>query len=265
MLEDILFSPITNEGVYIDAEKSCAIGSESKIEYPIKDDIIDFLPEVNDQISEAYDSISFCYDDYANLSSLKWKIFTLFTWGFLDDSKYIQKVLDSIPEDFDGVILDAPVGTGILTVHKYRQLGKAKIIALDYSLSMLRKARNLYTANGIDNVTYIRGDIGSLPLRHASVDLCLSMGGYHAFSDKTQALEEIARVLRTNGTLSGGFYVRGKRLLTDLLVKYIFSRRGYFSAPFYDEKESLAKFGEYFNTVDYSTRKSFFFFEMTRK
>jgi SAM-dependent methyltransferase len=130
---------------------------------------------------------------------------------------------------------------------------------------MLEKAQHSYAENGIENVTFIRGDVGSLPIEHTSVDLCLSSAGFHAFSDKARALSEIVRVLKVNKIFTGSFYIKGKRLLTDLIVRHILYRRGLFSAPFYDEQESLSKFGEYFN-IDYTaTMKSGFIFEMNKK
>ena len=96
--------------------------------------------------------------------SITWKLFgtpfVLLLWGFLDDKGLIEKPLSSIPDDFDGVLLDVPVGTGTFTFDKYRKLNKAGIIAIDYSLAMLQKAQERYAENGIHNVTFIRGDVG---------------------------------------------------------------------------------------------------------
>ena len=265
ILEDILICPKTRSRITIDTvNSSIAKVEQSDISYPIKAGIVDFLPDTSDRISRAYDSIASSYDDYTNLSSLKWKLFTLFAWGFLDDKGFTQKVLSFVPDDFSGVLLDVPVGTGLLTLNKYRELKKAKIIALDYSFAMLEKAQHLYAENGIENVAFIRGDVGNLPLEQASVDLCLSMNGFHAFPEKARALSEIARVLKNNMPFAGCFYIKGERLLTDLLIRHILSRRGYFSAPFYGEQESLSKFGEYFNVDSMATMKSFFIFEMNK-
>jgi ubiquinone/menaquinone biosynthesis C-methylase UbiE len=265
MSDDILICPQSGHRITIDAAHSIAKVEDSDLSYPIKAGIIDFLPDTGDRVSEAYDSLAPCYDDYANLSSLKWKLFTLLAWGFLDDKPLMEKMLSPIPDDFDGVLLDVPVGTGVLTVDKYRKLEKARIIALDYSFGMLERAQHLYAENGIENVTLIRGDVGSLPIDSASIDLCLSMGGFHAFSNKAAALSEIVRVLKVNKILTGGFYIKGKRLLTDLFVRLVMSRRGYFSSPFYDEQESLSKLGECFNIEYAATMKSAFVFVVNKK
>ena len=68
-----------------------------------------------------------------------------------------------------------------------------------------------------------------------------------------------------NTIFTGGFYIKGNRLLTDLLVRLVLSKKGYFSAPFYDEQECLSKFGEYFTIESTYTTKSVFVFEMNRK
>ncbi|MHC4445245.1 MAG: methyltransferase domain-containing protein, partial [Planctomycetota bacterium] len=211
--DDILICPKTKNRITIDTVNNIAKVEQSDIVYPIKAGIIDFLPDTTDRVSEAYDSVASSYDDYVNSSSLKWKLFSLIMWGGGDDDHYtqIEKVLSSIPE------------TGIFTSDKYRKLKKTGIIALDYSLAMLQKAQHLYAANGIKNVTFIRGDVGNLPIAQASVDLCLSMAGFHAFADKDRALSEIVRVLKTNRIFAGAFYIKGKRYLTDILVKYVLS------------------------------------------
>jgi SAM-dependent methyltransferase len=269
MLDNILICPKTQSRITIDAANSIAKVEGSDLSYPIKDGIVDFLPDTEDRISKAYDSCASSYDNYMNLSSLAWKLFgtpfILLVWGFLDDKVFIHMPLNSIPDDFDGVLLDVPVGTGTFTFDKYRKLNKASIIAIDYSLAMLQKAQKRYAENGIHNVTFIRGDVGNLPVQQASIDICLSMAGFHAFPNKDQGLDEIARVLKHNAIFSGSFYIKGKRLLTDLFVRQIFCRKGFFTAPFYDEHECLSKFGEHFNIHDTANVKSGFCFEMSKK
>ena len=174
VLEDILICPKTKSKIVIDAAHSIARTEQSHISYPIKAGIIDFLPDTADRISKAYDSFADAYNSYMTSCGLHWKLYCLIGWGLLDDSKILQKVLSSIPDDFDGVLLDVPVGTGLFTVDKYRKLNKAKIIAIDYSLAMLQKAKTLYTENGIRNVTFIRGDVGNVPIQQASIDFCAS-------------------------------------------------------------------------------------------
>lgn len=269
MLENILICPKTHSRVTIDAANSIAKVEGSDSSYPIKDGIVDFLPNTADKISKAYDSSASSYDNYMTLSGLGWKLFgtpfVLLVWGFLDDKVFINGPLASIPENFDGVLLDVPVGTGMFTFDTYRKLNKARIIAIDYSLAMLQKAQKRYAENGIHNVTFIRGDVGNLPVQQESIDICLSMAGFHAFPNKDRGLDEIARVLKPKAVFSGSFYIKGKRFLTDLFVRQIFCRKGFFTAPFYDEHECLSKLGEQFNIQHTANVKSGFCFKMSKK
>jgi ubiquinone/menaquinone biosynthesis C-methylase UbiE len=265
MLDDILICPKTKSRITIDDANSIAKVEGSELSYPIKDGIIDFLPDTEDRVTKAYDSFASSYDSYMSLSGWYWKLYVLIAWGLLDDKEIIHKILSSIPDDFAGVLLDVPVGTGIFTCEKYSNLNKARIIGIDYSLAMLKEARKRYAEKGIQNVTFIRGDVGNMPIQQASIDACLSMAGFHAFPNQDQALHEIARVLKHDAIFSGGFYIKGKRLLTDLVVRTVLCGKGWFTAPFYNKQECLSKFGEYFTCHLTANLKSAFYFAMNKK
>ncbi len=265
MFDDILICPQTGHRITIDAAHSIAKVEESDLSYPIKDGIIDFLPDTVDRISKSYDSFAASYDNYMSLSGLHWKLYVLIAWGLLDDKEMTHKMLSSIPDDFAGVLLDVPVGTGMFTCEKYRNLNKARIIVIDYSLAMLKEAQKRYAEKGIQNVTFVRGDVGNMPIQQASIDSCLSMAGFHAFPNQDQALHEIVRVLKHDAIFSGCFYIKGKRLLTDIVVRTILCGKGWFTAPFYNEQECLSKFGEYFTSHFTANLKSAFYFAMNKK
>lgn len=182
----------------------------------------------------------------------------------LGDTPFLQKPLSAIPEDFDGVLLDVPVGTGCYTAATYTRLTKATIIAVDCSLKMLRQAQKHYAENHVRTVTLIRADVAHLPIQQSSIDMCLSMAGFHAFPDKDRALHEIARVLKYRGLFLGTFYIKGKWIPTDLLVTQIFRRIGYFTPPFFDERECRSKFKEHFDLRDAGNIKSGFLFNLER-
>ncbi len=105
---------------------------------------------------------------------------------------------------------------------------------------MLHKAKKWYTDQGIRNVILLRADIGSLPIRAKKVDGCISMNGFHAFPDKTLALRELTRVMKSNKNLASCFYVKSKRKLTDFVVINILQKQGAFPPPFFCEEEVLS-------------------------
>ena len=66
-------------------------------------------------------------------------------WGGVDDNEIARRVLSWIPDDFDGKLLDVPVGTAVFTKEKYQRMKQANITCLDYSRDMLEQAEYLRT------------------------------------------------------------------------------------------------------------------------
>jgi SAM-dependent methyltransferase len=161
------------------------------------------------------------------------KCFNRLAWGLSDDVALIDSFLSYLPSEFDGVLLDVPVGTGVFTLSPYARFPNATIVAVDYSMGMLREARKRFQEHGMSNVHLVRADIANLPVRDGAVDQVVSMNGLHAFPNKQRAVAEMRRVLREQGTLVACSYVSGARWLTDLIIKLVHVRRGFFSPPFF--------------------------------
>ena len=143
-----------------------------------------------------------------------------------------RKVLDFIPNDFLGRLLDVPVGTAVFTAEKYRQMKDAQIVCLDYSEEMIAIATLRKETEEITNLSLEQGDVGELPYANEFFDCVLSMNGFQAFPDKEKAFAEIFRVLKPGGFFCGCFYVKGERRLADLFVKKIMERKGFFHPPY---------------------------------
>jgi ubiquinone/menaquinone biosynthesis C-methylase UbiE len=159
------------------------------------------------------------------------------------------------------VLVDCPVGTGVFTSKKYSEIPKARIFVLEYSLNMLLEAKRKYQAQNIHNVVYILADMKNMPIAGNSVDVLLSMSGFHAIAGKDTALSEVDRVLKPGGRFSGCFYVRGKRKLTDLFVSCYHEPKGWFVPPFYSEQDVVEKFSQYFELKPLFFLKSFVVFD----
>jgi len=96
-------------------------------------------------------------------------------------------------------VLDIGSGTGVLLPFLIAELGdEAKVVALDFSADMLvqAKAKNFQPVVG-----FAQADVLAIPLADNSVDLAMCNSAFPHFSDKVEALKEIARVLRNNGRL----------------------------------------------------------------
>jgi SAM-dependent methyltransferase len=170
------------------------------------------------------------------------RVFGRIVWGFASDRDPVDKALALLPERFDGVLLDVPVGTGIFTASLYCRYPSATIIGVDVSMNMLQKARARFQEQGVNNVHLIKADAAHLPVSDAGADMVLSMNGWHAFADKQSTTAEMRRVLRKDGTLIACGYVKGARRLSDWFVGRFAVRNGFFTPPFFTAGDLARQF-----------------------
>jgi ubiquinone/menaquinone biosynthesis C-methylase UbiE len=183
-------------------------------------------------IKTAYKSSTSIYDD--TLTQNKWwsKLYISMFWGGVDDTKIANRILNMIPDNFNGKILDVPVGTAVFTFQKYKVLKDADITCLDYSDDMLSLASKRFEDMGLSDITCVQGDVGNLKFEDNTFDLLLSMNGFHAFPDKEKAFSETTRVLKHGGIFCGCFYIKGENKISDFVVRSFLSKKGWFTPPF---------------------------------
>ena len=140
---------------------------------------------MKDKIKDAYESSKNIYDDVLTQDNIFSKLYIQLFWSGTDDNIIAQKVLSYIPDDFNGDLLDVPVGTAVFTKNKWISLKNAHITCLDYSKNMLEQAQTRFT--GHTYIQCIQGDVGNLKIEDETFDIVLSMNGFHAFPDKMKA------------------------------------------------------------------------------
>jgi len=197
----------------------------------------------HDEIRASYQqlgNIGTLYDGIITRTTLLGKLMDSLIWGLDQElaAKWINDALSPVPADFAGKLLEVPVGTGVLTMPLYQNLGKAEVTCLDYSADMMENAKKRAAAMGIQNVAFVQGDVGALPFETESYDFVLSLNGFHAFPDKDAAFRETARVLKPGGIFCGCFYVKAEFKRTDWFVKHLYVPKGFFTPPF-DSRDSL--------------------------
>lgn len=219
---------------------------------------------MKDKIKESYKQSKNIYDDV--LTQNKWwsKLYINLFWSGVDDNDIARKLLQLIPDNFEGSLLDVPVGTAVFTAEKYKSMKNADIVCLDYSNDMLSQAKKRFNNMGLKNIKTIQGDVGKLAFDNESFDIVLSMNGFHAFPDKEKAFSETYRVLKKGGLFVSCFYIKGSSAVTDFLVKKVLSKKGWFTPPF-DTVDSLKarlesmyvieKFCTYGSMIYFSARK----------
>jgi len=97
------------------------------------------------------------------------------------------------------LVLDLGAGTGYAIEGLRKRFGKARVLALDFALEMLRRARG----RGFrpERPLCVCADVEALPIADASVDLVFSNATFQWCNDIQGAFGECLRVLRPGGLL----------------------------------------------------------------
>ena len=97
------------------------------------------------------------------------------------------------------IVADIGCGTGSLTFELARVANK--VIGVDLSSEMLKRAESVARERGIGNVEFRRGDAEKIPLESASVDAAFSVMVLHFLADPARAVAELVRVTRPGGSV----------------------------------------------------------------
>jgi arsenite methyltransferase len=112
-------------------------------------------------------------------------------------------------------VLDLGSGAGFDCFIAARKVGKTgKVIGVDMTEKMLKKARENARKYGYDNVEFRMGDIEKLPVEDASIDYIISNCVINLAPDKQKVFEEAYRVLKSGGKLLVSDIVLLKKLST---------------------------------------------------
>jgi arsenite methyltransferase len=97
-------------------------------------------------------------------------------------------------------VLDLGSGGGIDVLLSARRVGPTgKVYGLDMTDDMLALARENQRVAGVANVEFLKGELESIPLPSATVDVIISNCVVNLSADKDRALAEAFRVLKPGG------------------------------------------------------------------
>ena len=100
-------------------------------------------------------------------------------------------------------VVDLGSGAGLDVFLAARAVGPTgRAIGVDMTPDMLALAERNAEKSGLENVSFLQGEIESLPLEDMIADCVLSNCVLNLCTDKSRAFKEIARVLKSGGRLA---------------------------------------------------------------
>lgn len=153
-----------------------------------------------DRISDRYDALN-----------------RLITFGI--DLRWRTNLIRMVKAEKPTHVLDVATGTGDLALGLARELHSARIVGLDISEGMLRRARLKAKQKGLQKrVDFVLGDGEWLPFSGGSFDAVTVAFGVRNFAHLRRGLGELYRVLRADGTL----YVLETSMPTSPLLRHFY-------------------------------------------
>ena len=116
---------------------------------------------------------------------------------YFDDRLTSLAIETLLPRDL--TVADIGCGTGSLTFELARFA--RKVIAIDLSNEMLRRARTMAKARNLHNIEFRRGDAVRLPLPAHKVDAAFCVMVLHFLLDPERAISELCRIVRPGGAV----------------------------------------------------------------
>ncbi len=117
--------------------------------------------------------------------------------SYFDDRVASLAIEKLLPPDL--TVADVGCGTGSLTVELARFA--RRVIGVDLSDEMLRRARAVARERALRNVEFRRGDALDLPLASRSVDAAFCVMVLHFLPEPERAVAELCRIARRGGSV----------------------------------------------------------------
>lgn len=106
-------------------------------------------------------------------------------------------------------VLDLGCGAGLDSLIAAQRAGpQGRVIGVDFSGSMLARARQALAEAGMDNVILCHAGAEQLPIKSESIDVALINGIFNLNPARQEILRELARVMRNGGTVFAAELIR---------------------------------------------------------
>ncbi len=99
-------------------------------------------------------------------------------------------------------VVDLGCGAGLDSLVAAERIGPGgRVLGLDFSETMLSRARLARSQSGCENVVFCRADAERLPLEDKSIDAALINGIFNLNPARAEIFPELARVVRPGGAV----------------------------------------------------------------
>ena len=131
---------------------------------------------------------------------------TAYKWDEIRRDYYDENLREVIIQKANvkagNTVLDIGCGTGFITISVAKAVGKnGKVIGVDISEGMLKKARENLSKAEVSNIEFRVGDAENIPLDDNSVDAVVGNMVLHHCPSPENAIKEMTRVLKPKGRL----------------------------------------------------------------
>lgn len=114
-------------------------------------------------------------------------------------SELYRNFVDEVKPGDNAIILDVGCGPGYAAFLLAQENPTVSVIAIDYSPTQVRTAKQLQKRNRIQNCSFRLGDAMNLPFEDSSFNVVISVASIKHWPDVNRGLKEILRVLVPNG------------------------------------------------------------------
>jgi ubiquinone/menaquinone biosynthesis C-methylase UbiE len=158
----------------------------------------------------------------------------------LDVKNYHSLIKVFLTQMQEGLVLDVPSASALISQSIYYDFPKIKFVAADYSVGMLTRAYQRLESKNIENVILMQAKYEKLPLRSGNFDGIISMNGLNFFKDFRATIKEFFRVSKPGGKVIGTCYVKGQKKSCDGLVEKLLVAKDHFKSMMTKEEVQKA-------------------------
>ena len=190
---------IPEEASHLQRPFNGTLASKKGDEYTIINNIIDLIPNGISNLSIAqttnkWNVTASVYEDLWRRNSL-----SLLTGDDFPIEKELALLDDWLQIKKDGQYIDVGASTA-LYARAVKKKTNGPVVAIDYSLPMLKQARQKAAGESRD-IYLIRADASDMPFYAGCFDGAVCGGTLNELSDPLKVLFEVRRVITSNGTL----------------------------------------------------------------